>query len=33
MVQIIQEKNIGLAYLKGRFGLKRVENEAFFTEC
>ncbi|HEY9803635.1 type I restriction endonuclease [Anabaena azotica] len=32
MVQIIQAKNIGLAYLKERFGLQRVEDEAFFTE-
>ncbi|BAT56443.1 hypothetical protein NOS3756_54480 [Nostoc sp. NIES-3756] len=32
MVQIIPAKNIGVAYLKERFGLQRVENEAFFTE-
>lgn len=32
MVQIIQAKNIGLAYLKERFGLQRAENEAFFPE-
>ncbi|BAY35802.1 hypothetical protein NIES2111_01190 [Nostoc sp. NIES-2111] len=32
MVQIIPAKNIGLAYLKERFGLQRAEDEAFFTE-
>jgi hypothetical protein len=32
MVQFIQAKNIGLAYLKERFGLQKAENETFFSE-
>jgi hypothetical protein len=32
MVQIIPAKNIGLAYLKERFGLQQIEDETFFTE-
>jgi hypothetical protein len=32
MVQIIQAKNLGLAYLKERFGLQKAENETFFSE-
>lgn len=32
MVQIIQAKNIGLAYLKEKFGLQKAEKETFFSE-
>ncbi|WP_442944145.1 restriction endonuclease subunit R [Nostoc sp.] len=32
MVQFIQAQNIGLAYLKERFGLQLAEDEVFFTE-
>ena len=33
MVQLIQDRNIGIAYLEERFGLEQTDNEAFFTEC
>jgi hypothetical protein len=33
MFQFIQAKNIGIAYLKERFGLAPTDNEALFTEC
>ena len=32
MVQLIQDRNIGIAYLEERFGLEQTDNEAFFTE-
>jgi hypothetical protein len=32
MVQFIQARNIGIAYLEERFGLAQTDNEAFFTE-
>ena len=32
MVQFIQARNIGIAYLEARFSLKQTDNEAFFPE-
>ena len=32
MVQFIQARNIGIAYLEERFSLKQTDNEAFFPE-
>lgn len=32
MVQFIQARNIGIAYLEARFSLKQSDNEAFFPE-